>query len=144
MVCAAIHVGRLPEDRVPAPQDLYALPGFASESPGRAGWIRPMGKDPLGHTVCFLGNRARFEVLERAVRQIGEKMGVSTADVLYVDTMPLANWLMRLGSLGSQTIRLDGLGAAIAARGVRAAYPGLVGLVRRTRAVLRGERPPRR
>lgn len=107
------------------------------------GRIRHAGRDREGNEVYFLGNRANFAVLERAMRQIGRRLGVLTEDIVYVDAMPHSNLTMRFGGLAAQSLRLGGVGRVVSARGALWAYPALAGVVRRTREALRTQ-PGRR
>lgn len=130
-------MGLLPRDGRPSLGQLLALPGCGAFPPREAGRIGRVGRDDGRHEVCFLSSRARFDVLERALRQVGRELGLSTVDVVHVDAMPSTSLLSRVGGCaGRWSGRLGGPGRRLAARSVRTIYPGLVDLVRRTREAL--------
>lgn len=142
-VAAAIHSGLLPEDRVPPAREILAVPEVWAVASGTAGRLVWLGRDGQGHDIHFLGHRARFDVLERVVREVGARLGVDTSDILYVDTVPAVGWAARslgaaVGFLGIGRLALPALVAL-----TRAAYPRLAKLVRQTRARLgqEGDRP---
>ncbi len=139
VVCAAVHLGLLPADRVPTADELWAVRWFGREEPADHGRIRCMGVDSRGTKVCVLGRRNVFRVLRRAVEVVAREMGVwAPGEVLFVDTLPCANWYMRVGALLSRAAGLRRLGRPLVVHGTRKAYPELVALVRRTLAGMEG------
>lgn len=139
VVCAAVHLGLLPTDHIPAADELWAVRWFDREDPADRGRIRCMGVDSRGRKVCVLGRRSVFRVVRRAVEVVAREMGVwSPGEVLFVDTQPCANWPMRVGGFLSRATGLRCLGRRLVAHGTRKAYPELVALVRRTLARMEG------
>lgn len=133
VVAAAVHLGLLPEGRVPSGRELRALPLFDRRSPRSHGVILPLGRDASGHEVCVLGAASCFPVLRRAVLGVAACLGVGTHDVVFVDTLPCVNWLMRLGGVISRTLRLPWLGRPLVSQGARMAYRRLAALAVSTR-----------
>ncbi len=128
-------MGVLPPVR-PAAGELRRFRWLAVEPPPGAGVIRHAGTDPAGNEIFFLENRSRFEVLERALRQVCRELGVSTGDVVWVDTMPRTNLWLRAGGFAAQLLRLAPVGKALSLPGALFAYRRLAELVEHTRRAL--------
>jgi len=134
VVAAAVHLGLLPEDRVPSPDELWSVRYFDKQDAADHGRIREMGTDRAGNKVCILGRRGCFRQLERAVREVAMCLGVwREGDVLFVDTLGCVNWYMRAGGFLSRAARLKRLGRPLVIYGARKAYPAIRSLALQTR-----------
>lgn len=135
MVAAAVHLGLLPPDRPPSPDELWSVRYFDKQDAADAGRIRLMGTDAKGNRVYILGRRNDIKVITRAVAGVSRLMGIWRKDeVLFVDTLPCVNWFMRIGGFLSRAARFKRLGRPIVIYGTQRAYPALVALAGDTRA----------
>jgi len=130
-VAAAIHLGKLPRDRLPTPQELLATPRFDTVHPKHRGQLAFAGLDKDGHRVYVLG---RGGLSADAVRSLLETacllIGGRPARVLVCDTLPCVNFCMRIGGWLSREAGLVGIGRPIVTWGTLRAYPRIVRLVR--------------
>jgi len=136
-VAAAIHLGRLPEDRVPDPSALTALEGFHGPRRPEPGRLAFQGVDPDGHQVYVLGREEGGDLAERALTGVGELFGIDRAELVFVNTEVAANGWLRLGGVVSRLGGGVGLGRLLVTRGAWRAYPELARLVRQTRERIR-------
>jgi hypothetical protein len=129
VTAAAIHLGMLPQDRLPTAAEFLALPYFDARSKGDEGEIRFMGRDAAGNKVFTAGKKnlgARFETL---FYDLAEVLGLSQQEILMINTSPLVNDAMRLGGFISRRLGFVALGRPLVVWGTRRAYVNLVNLV---------------
>ena len=144
-VAAAIHLGQLPRDRAPRADELLQVPLFDRASPSRWGLLTEVGQDREGHRVFVMGRGPGGDATVRAlVSGLRLGGGPQAADgLLLVDTLPAANWLMRIGGYLSRRVGLVRLGRPLVIWGTQKAYPRLVQLVRQVeQGLTRGEDGP--
>ena len=136
-VAAAIHLGWLPADREPVPEELLRVPRFDRAKSGDFGRIERMGRDEAGHDVYVLGRGPRPEPVERAFMSGYMAAGGDPRDVFLVCTLSCVNGAMRLGGFMSRRVGWVTLGRPIAVWGTRRAYMALVRLVLQTKEALK-------
>lgn len=141
-VAAAIHLGRLPRDRVPSSGELLAVPGFDRAEGDCRGRLVPVGADRWGNPVYVLPRGAlSLMVVHRLLSGALAMAGRDDMPVLLVDTLACLNWPMRVGGFLSRRLHLVPAGRPLVTWGTRRAYHCLVGLVEQVEAVLAGQMP---
>ena len=130
-VAAAIHLGRLPRDRIPRPDELLQLPLFDRVPPSGWGQLTELGQDRAGHRVFVMGRGPGGAATVRALLSGFRLAGGPAANdgLLLVDTLRAANWWMRIGGYLSRRMGLVRLGRPLVIWGTQKAYPQLVRLV---------------
>ena len=131
-VAAAIHLGRLPRDRIPRAEELLRLPLFDRVSASDWGQLTEVGRDGFGHRVFVMGRGPGGVATVRALLSgFCLAGGPGQGDgLLLVDTLPAAGWPMRVGGYLSRRVGLVSLGRPLVIWGTQKAYPRLVELVR--------------
>lgn len=143
VVAAAVHLGLLPRDRKPSPDELWSVRYFDKQDSHDAGRIRLMGTDCHDNEIYILGRRSDVSLIRRAVEEVGRLMGVwPEGQVLFVDTLPCVNWYMRIGGFLSRAARLKRLGRPTVIYGTRRAYRSLSDLAASTLGRLEAQRGP--
>lgn len=132
-VAAAIHLGKLPEERVPDAEALLQLPRFDRVDSEKHGLAELMGVDPRGHEVYVLGRGPAGESVERALFSGLHLAGSDPSHFLLVDTLTCVNLPMRVGGYLSRRLRWIAVGRPIVLWGTRRAYFRLVQLVQQTK-----------
>lgn len=132
-VAAAIHLGWLPEDRVPDARALMQLPRFDRSGPESYGVAELVGEDAQGHQVYVLARGPSGEAVERAFFSGVGLAGGDPSGFLLVDTLSCVNLFMRAGGYLSRGLGWTAAGRPIVLWGTRRAYPRLVRLVQRTK-----------
>lgn len=137
VVAAAIHLGRLPADRVPTLAEIIALPDFDRIPHREIGRPRLVGRDSDGREIYVLGTRGNHRLVKRAVRDfLHLALGRQPGDLRFINVLPAAGILLRIGGFLSRRLGLVFPGRYLAAWGVRSSYQGLAAIVTATREQL--------
>jgi len=141
ITAAAIHLGLLPRDRLPAAAELMSLPYFDARSRGEEGEIKYLGTDPFNNDVYAAGKKnlgARFEAL---LYDLTTALGLPRQGLLLLNTSPFVNPLMVLGGFTSRRLGMTTPGRPLVLLGSRRAYFSLVAFVDRHRPLWQGKAP---
>ncbi|MEW6244747.1 MAG: DUF3189 family protein [Bacillota bacterium] len=141
VVAASIHVGLLPDDRLPEDDQLVSLPLFDKLTSADAGKTIFVGEDERGHRVYCLGRRHSFRRIKQALVGLERIYAPGSVRTLFVNTMRYVNVSMRTGGFLSRRLGNVKVGRAVVLRGTKAAFRGLSGLVKRVKANLSQEEP---
>jgi len=144
VVAASIHVGLLPDDRLPEDRQLISLPLFDKLTPADAGKTIFVGQDERGHRVYCLGRRHSFHRIKQALLGLERIYEAGGERTLFVNTMRYVNVSMRTGGFLSRRLGHVKVGRAVVLRGTKAAFRGLSDLVKRVKSSLPEEEPASR
>lgn len=137
VAAAAIHLGLLPSDRRPEVAEIMEVPFFDQVADAEIGTPLFMGRDHEGHEILAIGTRGKPQLVLSAVEEfLGLVLGTPPGDLVFRDTLHLANIWVRVGGFLSRRVGLVFPGRRLAALGIRQSYPGLVELVQRTQGEL--------
>ena len=132
VTAAALHLGMLNKGKLPAPEDLMALPYYDKTNDSDFGSIRYMGSDENGNDVYVMGKKSlgdRFSKILMGVAEILKK----DDQLIVVNCMHHVNWSMKLGGFTSRRLNLTYLGRPVVSWGTKKAFAQLVNLVEITR-----------
>lgn len=132
VIAANIHVGNLNKAKLPSDTDLINLPIFDKNTNADFGKMHFIGEDERGNQVYVLGTR--HSNFEPTIKGLASLTGVSQ-DFVFTHTMPYVNIILRLGGFLSRGLSMPTLGRPLVFRGARSAFPSLVNLVERTKAL---------
>lgn len=133
IVAAAIHLGRLPGDRLPTAAEIQAIPYFDRRPQGEEGQIIFMGKDDFNNEVYAAGKRGMGEAYENLLYDLVDALGLPREELILLDTSPLVNWPMIIGGFLSRRLGIRILGRPIVTWGVRRSFFRLVAFVEQNR-----------
>lgn len=136
VIAAAIHIGRLPETRVPSSRELVSVPHF-DEVRAALGTAFLAGSGQDGEEVYVVGFGPGRDIIRRALETFLDLRGVPARDYVLADALDRAGWVVKVGGIVSRRIGLVSVGRPLAALGVRLAYRRFLELVRETRAEVR-------
>jgi hypothetical protein len=139
VTAAAIHLGWLPEDRIPGPEMFMQIPLYDRQEACEHGHVFFMGIDEHGYEVYLTARRSRPEILEKVFAGLAGIFGISTSSYRLVNAMGQVNWRMRIGGFLSRRWGLSTVGRPVVIMGTQAAYFGLVELVKKTKDNLRAD-----
>ena len=129
VTAAAIHLGLLPSDRIPAKEEFLHTKYFDGQWPSDHGKIFLLGVDENGHKICFMGRTFYAEIIIRAVKGVAEVHHLDPSQIIFVDVMSCVNYVMMLGGSVSRALHLIAVGRPIVIRGTQQSYGRLVELV---------------
>lgn len=132
VTAAALHLGMLNKGKLPAPEDLMALPYYDKTNDNDFGSIRFMGSDEMGNDVYVMGKKSlgdRFSNILMGVAEILEQ----DDQLMVINCMHHVNWSMKLGGFTSRRMNLTCLGRPVVSWGTKKAFVHLVNLVEITR-----------
>lgn len=132
-VAAAIHLGKLPADRVPRPDELLSLPRFDKVSDDERGIIQFVGTDDAGHEVYVLGRGPAASAVEKAFISGYQVAGGDVEQLLFVNALSTVNLAMRVGGYLSRRLKWIAVGRPLVILGTRLAFRALVRLVQETK-----------
>ncbi len=139
VTAAAIHLGMLPEDRVPGPEMFLQLPLYDRQDACEHGHIFFMGIDEYGHEVYLTARRSRPEIIEKVFAGLAGIFGIPSSSYRLVNAMSQINWIMMFGGFLSRRWGLIKVGRPIVIFGTRVAYIKLVELVKKTKENIKAD-----
>lgn len=136
VIAAAIHLGWLPSDRIPAPREIMSLPHYDQTEPGEIGTCFRMGTDEAGREVYIIGMGPAKGIARRVMESVFKMCGVPDGDYVLVDTLPNVGFVTKVGGFLSRAVGLVRVGRPLTVWGIRRSYPEFVRLVGELKASL--------
>ncbi len=141
VTAAGIHLGLLPENRLPTMEELMNLRYFDKTEDSDFGLIRLMGVDDGGNEVYVLGKKSMGEKFNRTLQGMARIIGVDS-DLVVINTMPCVNWLMMAGGYLSRRMGILSIGRPLVVYGTKKAYSHLVNVVRECKSKMSNKPGP--
>ncbi len=132
VTAAAAHLGNLPADRLPKPEELQSIPFFDNLDGRNHGKITLMGIDRAGNEVYFAGQRGKPHILENVIHGLAKHFQIPAESYRLVNVMHKVNISMRLGGVMSRKLKWIAAGRPLVTIGTIWAYPEILHLVRNT------------
>ncbi len=129
VLCAAIHLGIIPDHQLPGYQDLIDLPYYDKVYSSQVGTIFHMGRDDQGRDIYILGCRNCGPMVEKITGEMNQLLGIDQNEVVMVDTTPCLNIIIKIGGYLSRRLGLTGTGRFLLHRGICLAFPKFKELV---------------
>ncbi len=130
VTAAAVHLGHLPDDRVPTLTEVMAAPRFDQTPNNQIGTLFFMGNDDAGDEVYILGLGAQYNSFKYIVSEYLQMLGLAPVDYRLVNCLPCVNLPTRLGGFSSRSLGAVWFGRRLAAWGVMRSYSNYVKVVR--------------
>ncbi len=140
VIAAAIHVGILPDDRIPKEEELVTCPLFDQGIPENHGIIHEIGFDEDNNKIYSMGCRNAFPIIESSVKGVLEIFRINPRELYFVNTLPYVNMEMRLGGFLSRQLRFIGIGRPLVVKGSQKAFFNLAKLVQKVKIDLKERR----
>lgn len=122
VTAAALHLGLLPETRLPEPEELLNLPYYDAQVGKDHGRIRFMGFDRWGNEVYIVGKKNLGIFYEKIMHSLITLNGGTQEKFIFVNTMPYVNIWMMLGGFLSRRLGMRVPGRQIVIYGTRKSY----------------------
>jgi len=140
-IASAIHLGILDSAKTPTKEQVWNVQYFDKVDSSDRGRVFPVGTDQSGNEIYVCGRGSEKRGIEQAVRSGMSLAGRGSADVLFVDTLPAVNNLMRVGGFLSRQLKWTAIGRPLVISGVQRAFPSLVEIVLKTKAKIGDNEP---
>lgn len=129
VIAAAIHLGRLPQERRPRLREILQLADYDQTETWTIGTLFFKGKDHFGHAVYTLGLGGEKETGLRAIQQFLQLLSVSTDDLFFHEALVHINILAKIGGALSRRYGWVKVGRPLSAFGIWLQYGRLVRFV---------------
>ena len=108
-IAAAIHIGQLNSEQIPTASEIWNVQLYDRVESSDRGKVNFIGEDECGNRVYVCGRGSEKQGIEQAIKSGILLAGGSTDGLVFIDTLPAVNILMRIGGFMSQ---LNGSGSA--------------------------------
>lgn len=137
VTAAALHLGILPQDRLPSASEFLSIPYFDACSTGEEGIIKHMGVDGDGNQIYVAGKKSLGRRFENILYGLAEALEINRENIKMIDTNPLVNPLMKVGGFMSRRMGIVNIGRPLVIAGTMRAYFQLVDLVIKKKGEIR-------
>lgn len=132
VVAACIHLGVLPQNRLPKAEEFIRLPHYDRTESFEIGKPFFMGLDHLGSEIYITGMTSERELVKKAIYSFLKSSGVNIKDLIMVDALKNVNLKTKVGGFISRRLGLVNLGRPLTIKGIQERYFTFVELVKKT------------
>jgi hypothetical protein len=132
VLAAAIHLGKLPMDRVPNLDQLKKIGDLDRTHNDMIGMLHLQGVDPKGNEVYTLGVGGEQDLVISSVQSMIAAAGGDLRNYLFRSALPHINLQAKIGGALSRRYGWMTLGREICLRGILSSYEEVVPFVKQT------------
>ncbi|NLC50763.1 MAG: DUF3189 family protein [Firmicutes bacterium] len=132
VIAASLHVGRLPADRLPTPEEIERLPFYDRIPKRMVGSLHYIGTDEDDNEVYALGIGKHKDIVRKAILSLLKLYNLEE-QILLVDASKKLNIITRIGGFTARQLGIVSVGRPLTVYGVRKGYFGFVNLVQETK-----------
>lgn len=139
ILSSAVHLGRLPADRIPTKDEIKNLTYFNELRYKDMGRMIFHGVDSEGNKVYTIGrgtSKALIPAMENLVSELHELMHFEE-HFAFINTSHTVPIEMTLGGFFSRGLHIDFIGVPLLLAGARRTYPNILRLVDKTKKLCR-------
>ena len=133
MTCASIHLGFLPSDRTPHPDEFLAVPHYDKMDNSQLGTPVYVGRDEYGWDIYVMGIKRANRVVIPAIKSYLYESGILDREILFVNALVKLHPITSIGGFSSRKLNLVKFGRFLTIWGIRRSYPIFVDLVSRVK-----------
>jgi hypothetical protein len=137
VVAAALHLGKLPLERVPEWQEILSLPDFDVARDDSLGHLFYKGRDEDGHEVYTIGMGGEMDLVRNSIESLMAHCRMNRDEYYFAKALPNINAWAKIGGALSRRYGIVGIGRTMAAKGIIMSYPNLCQFVLQTKKELR-------
>lgn len=126
IIASYIHLGKLPEDRVPGFSELVKLPHFDRLESSRIGRLNYIGTDSVQNHVFAMGSKGGGKEVRAILKELLPVLGINTGDISMVNCLDQVNLPARIGGFMSRQAGVVFVGRPLVALGIKMRYMPLV------------------
>jgi len=134
ILASAIHLKKLPKDRIPSSEEILALEYFNKLTYKDMGRLIFQGTDPEGNRIYTIGrgtSKALVPAMINLALELSKDKGISEK-YLFINCSPTVHPLMTVGGFFSRGLHIDPIGVPLLVNGVRLTYYNITKLVEKT------------
>ncbi|HHT36195.1 MAG TPA: DUF3189 family protein [Firmicutes bacterium] len=128
-IAAAIHIGQLNSEQIPTASEIWNVQLYDRVESSDRGKVNFIGEDECGNRVYVCGRGSEKQGIEQAIKSGILLAGGSTDGLVFIDTLPAVNILMRIGGFMSRKLKWVRLGRPLVIKGTQLAFFDLVRIV---------------
>lgn len=135
ILTSAVHLGKLPSDRIPSKQEILKLPYFNRLQYKDMGRLLYHGTDEFNNKVYTIGrgtSKALVPAMRNLTLELHQLYGLKEA-FAYVNTSGTVPPTMTMGGFFSRGLKIDVIGVPLLAIGARSTYPNIIALAKKTK-----------
>jgi hypothetical protein len=133
VTCASIHLGFLPDNRIPRPDEFLAVPYYDKMDNDKLGTPVYVGRDEFGWDIYVMGIKRGNRVVIPAIKSYLYASGINDRNVLFVNALVKLHPITSFGGFSSRKLHMVNFGRPLTIWGIRRSYPIFVDLVRRVK-----------
>ena len=122
VLSAAIHLGYLPEDRIPGIREILKIPYFDKSNSKEIGIPFFYGLDNSGNKIYCQGMGGLDRIVKQLLKDIMREYHIPEERIITVNTLKNVNILVRIGGFLSRKLGLVFPGRIIVAFGLKLVY----------------------
>lgn len=136
VTAASLHLGLIPEDKLPSNEELSKLPYYDGQTKKDHGVLRFIGIDQYDNEVYIVGRRSQGRLLENMFNGLLEVFDIPQNEIYMVNVMPYVNWHMVVGGFTSRALGWIKIGRPIVMKGTKEAFLYIVSLVQKVKMLI--------
>lgn len=137
IVAASIHVGLLPNDRIPSYEEIISLPHYDTTDGNQIGIPFYMGIDEFDNDVYAIGAKNGRKIMIRAVYSFLRESGIDKDEIMFVDALPAIGIMTKIGGMTSRKFRIVSVGRPFTVYGILRKYKNFIDLVNNVKSKLK-------
>ncbi len=130
VTCASIHLGYLPDDRIPSPSEFAKVPFYDKMDNHKLGTPVFMGCDALGWDIYIIGMKNVKTLVIPAMRSYLNACDMDQSDFMLVNALVELHPITSIGGVATRKFGLISLGRPLTIWGIRRTYSKFLSLVK--------------
>ncbi len=131
VTCASIHLGFLPQNRIPEPYEFKAVPFYDKMDNDKLGTPMYVGRDPLGWDIYIIGLKNAKLISLPAIKSYLNTFDHTQKNLLFVNALAELHPITAIGGYTSRHLGGISIGRPLTIWGIRRSYPKFLDLVGR-------------
>jgi hypothetical protein len=133
VTCASIHLGFLPQDRIPQKKEFGGVPFYDKMENKELGSIQYVGRDEFAHDIYIMGAANARPLVANGIYSYLKSCDIPQRKIILVNALVELNPITSIGGIASRRLHLIKQGRPMTVWGIRKSYPLLVQLVLRVK-----------
>lgn len=137
IVASAIHVGLLPNNRIPTYEEIISLPHYDVTESSQIGIPFYMGLDEFDNDIYAIGAKNGRDIMIKACKSYLRQSGISEDEIMLIDALPAIGIETKIGGMASRRFNIVSLGRPFTVYGIIKKYKNFIDLVKNVKCKLK-------